>query len=1169
MAARSQRSPGETLTLLVVDDEYHVCRFIADYLRSTYQYLVDTVSSGPAALDLLASRKYDAVISDYEMAGMSGIDLLRGLRGKGDKTPFIIFTGRGREEVVIEAFESGADGYVQKGDDIQAQFTELVQKINNAVATRNAEDALSQSENFLSSIIENIPDVVFVKSVPDFRYIRFNRAGEDFLGLHREKILGKTNYDLFSREEADHFAISDQEAIESRSVVNIPEEPIWIRDKGKRILHTKKVPLYDESGTPVFLLGISEDITDRIRVTEDRDRLKIHLEYLLGVTGTGIDIVDPDHNLVYVDPAWQKTYGDYHGKKCYDYFMDADRPCRLCGVRDALASKKPVINDEVLAREGDRIVEVHTIPYQEKDGSWLIAEFNLDVTDRKQYEEQITGYARDLELLSHRSIEMLDLESDDQIYILIGSIIKDLVPEGTIVVTSQVNTGGGSVTPRSVIGLESSHHEIIEGYLDGLLQSSYPLTDELIRQMITGKLYLVPDGFRGLTLDVLSDELYQKIESSGCVGSIYEVGLAWKHETRGSVSIILPPDTELKNPSLIEIFIQLAALELQRRETAAALQEERGLFIGGPVVVFRWKVSDEWPVQYVTPNCSSQFGYLPEEFSDGSISFADIVHPDDWDRIRSDVHKFADTGINSFEQEFRLRRRDGEYRWVYDFTVIERDVAGSITSFQGYILDVHERRLVEHRLRETEENARSLINAPKESIMMIDLDGTVLYANETVASRMHTTVEDMVGRSAYTFLSHDIADKRRLYAIEAVRSGRPVQFIDHRSGHAIENNIYPLKNETGQVTRIALYGRDITEKLDAERKIAESEIKYRELVQNANSIIIRFGNNGNIVFFNEFGQEFFGYSEKELIEKGLLGTILEETGIDGRDHREMMRELFRQPDKYVHNENWNVCRDGRKVWIAWRNRPIYEHGELTGLLSVGTDITDRRKMEEALSQANKKLNLLSSITRHDVLNLITALRGFQDISEELTPEGELRDYLKKEIAITSSIQTQIEFTKDYQDLGVAAPIWHDLNTIINHAAGKLPVKHIRITVDIPEIEVLADPLFEKVFYTLIENGIRHGERIDTISWSGYETGEGFSIVYEDNGIGIETQEKERIFIRGIGKHTGLGLFLIREILTITGLSIRETGIPGKGARFEIMIPKGAYRKNDERSKGSQ
>jgi len=1167
--ARSQRSPGETLTLLVVDDEDHVCRFITDYLTSTYQYLVDTAASGAAALNLIANTRYDAVISDYEMAGMSGIELLRTLRGKGDKTPFIIFTGKGREEVVIEAFESGADGYVQKGSDIQAQFAELVQKIRDIVAKRNAEDALSQSENFLSSIIENIPDVVFVKSVPDFRYIRFNKAGEDFLGLERENILGKTNYDLFSREEADHFARSDQEAIESRSVITIPEEPIWTRDKGKRILHTKKVPLYDTSGIPQFLLGVTEDITDRIRVTEDRDRLKIHLEYMLGVTGTGIDIVDPDHNLVYVDPAWQKTYGDYHGKKCYDYFMGTDRPCRLCGVHDALASKKPVINDEVLAREGDRIVEVHTIPYQEKDGSWLIAEFNLDVTERKRYEDQITRYARDLELLSHRSIEMLDLESDDQIYTLIGSIIKDLVPDGTIVVTSQVNTGGGSVTPRSVIGLESSHHDIIEGYMDGLLESSYPLTDELIEQMITGKLYLVPDGFRGLTLGVLSEELYEKIESSECVGTIYEVGLAWKRDIRGSVSIILPPDTELKNTSLIEIFIQLAAIELQRRETAAALQEERGLFIGGPVVVFRWMVSEGWPVQYVTPNCSSQFGYLPDELTDGSSRFADIVHPDDWDRIRSDVRQFAENGINSFEQEFRLRRRDGEYRWVYDFTVIERDASGSITSFHGYIQDVHERRLVEHRLRETEENARALINAPKESIMMIDLNGTVLYANETVASRMHTTVEDMVGSSAYTFLPHDIADKRRQYAIEAVKSGKPVQFIDHRSGRAIENNIYPVKDENGQVTRIALYGRDITEKLDAERKIAESEIKYRELVQNANSIIIRFDNKGNIVFFNEFGQEFFGYSEKDLVEKGLLGTILEETGNEGRDHREMMREIFNQPEKYIHNENWNICRDGRKVWIAWRNRPIYEQGEFTGLLSVGTDITDRRKMEEALSQANKKLNLLSSITRHDVLNLITALRGFQDISEDLTPEGELRDFLKKEIAITSSIQTQIEFTKDYQDLGVAAPIWHDLNSRINHAARKLPVRHIRMTINIPEIEVLADPLFEKVFYTLIENGIRHGEHVTSISWSGYESKEGFVIVYEDNGIGIEPHEKERIFIRGVGKHTGLGLFLIREILTITGLSIRETGVAGIGARFEIMVPKGAYRKREERSTGSQ
>jgi signal transduction histidine kinase len=111
-----------------------------------------------------------------------------------------------------------------------------------------------------------------------------------------------------------------------------------------------------------------------------------------------------------------------------------------------------------------------------------------------------------------------------------------------------------------------------------------------------------------------------------------------------------------------------------------------------------------------------------------------------------------------------------------------------------------------------------------------------------------------------------------------------------------------------------------------------------------------------------------------------------------------------------------------------------------------------------------------------------------------------------------------------------------------------------------ELEVYADPLFRKVFYNLIENSLVHGGTVRNISISASESENGLILTYEDNGCGIPADEKQKIFERRVGKHNGLGLFLVREILSITSLSIIETGVPGEGARFEIYIPTGQFRK---------
>jgi len=228
-------------------------------------------------------------------------------------------------------------------------------------------------------------------------------------------------------------------------------------------------------------------------------------------------------------------------------------------------------------------------------------------------------------------------------------------------------------------------------------------------------------------------------------------------------------------------------------------------------------------------------------------------------------------------------------------------------------------------------------------------------------------------------------------------------------------------------------------------------------------------------------------------------------------------------------------------------------------LIVLRDITRRKLAESALADASRKLALLTNITRHDILNQITALDNFLELSSLMARGSEEKEYVAKEREIIAKIKEQIEFTREYQSLGTQAAQWQDLHAVIARAAAQTGAGDLAIKNAVPAVEVFADPMLEKVFSNLIGNAVQYGETITGISFTGEVYGEEYLVVCEDDGVGIPKEDKPRLFTQGFGKHTGLGLFLSREILSITGFTITENGTPGRGARFEIRIPAGAWR----------
>ncbi len=354
--------------------------------------------------------------------------------------------------------------------------------------------------------------------------------------------------------------------------------------------------------------------------------------------------------------------------------------------------------------------------------------------------------------------------------------------------------------------------------------------------------------------------------------------------------------------------------------------------------------------------------------------------------------------------------------------------------------------------------------------------------------------------------------------------------------------------------------RDITQSKKAKERLRESEGRLRTLIQTIPDLIWLKDKEGVFLTCNSMFELLLGVQEREIIGKTDYDFVAKE-----------IADFFRENDcqavlagKPTTHEEWvTFATDGRCALLETVRTPLYtSDGDVAGVLGIGRDITERKQSEDAIRGVNRKLNLLSTITRHDILNQITGAAGYLEIIEleDEIPHGtKTKEYLKMISGAVGTIERQITFTGYYKDLGEQAPDWFDVLSVIEDVRETPSFETVRIVNTIDNVEVFADPLFEKVIYNLIDNAVKHGETITEISFYANVLTDELVIVCEDDGVGIPVEVKEKIFRREYFKNSGLGLFLSREILAITGSTITETGTPGVGARFEIHVPKGMFR----------
>lgn len=623
-------------------------------------------------------------------------------------------------------------------------------------------------------------------------------------------------------------------------------------------------------------------------------------------------------------------------------------------------------------------------------------------------------------------------------------------------------------------------------------------------------------------------------------------------------------------------------------------------------------------ITYITPNIEKLGGYTAEE-AIGKV-FTEFVHPDDRKgRSKEFLRILEGSGEVT---EYRFLAKDGHTVWMRTAArpMIKK---GKVVGIQGILTDITNLKTAEKEIRLYLKRTRTLLDLYQKSegsdrdIMEYALEGI----KEITGSEYSVIGFLNDDESALTIQagSEEVMDACRMprppgefridqtgLLCEVVRTRRSVIINDYDAnnptkrgcleGHirierflmvpifnggrisailAVANKYDPYtEDDADALITLGNLAFGILDRKQTELALRESEERFRRLAENAGDIIYKIDllPQPHFVYVNPAIETITGYSPEEFYADPELGRQV----IHPDDQ---LPDLKTDSIQRIYPVIRYIRKDGEIIWVEQRNVPIYDDkGEVVAVEGIARDITAAKEAEEglarsaaAIADANRKLNLMTGITRHDIANQLTVLNGYLSLAEDITDESTLSGYLEKINLAAERIQRQIAFTGEYQNLGEAAPDWQMLSYVIEQiGATRIPIVN-----ETHEISVFADPLLPKVFANLMENTERYAVGVTRIRVScqiekmddhTFRDPEGNTrpilIIWEDDGVGIRDEEKEKIFERGYGKNTGLGLFFIREILGITGITITENGVYGEGARFVMRVPERGWWKEE-------
>jgi len=559
-------------------------------------------------------------------------------------------------------------------------------------------------------------------------------------------------------------------------------------------------------------------------------------------------------------------------------------------------------------------------------------------------------------------------------------------------------------------------------------------------------------------------------------------------------------------------------------------------------------------------------GYEPSEIIGKNVY--DFIHPDDVARAMEAAEKaFKDNSGGTME--VRVRRADGSYILSEGIGKILTDENGQITGTMFTSRDITERRRIEQTLKASEQKYRKLFEEAMDAIFVADAEtGILIDCNRAATALTGKAKSELIGMH-----------QRFLHPPEESAGKFSKTFKQHRTskeGVALENQIITKNGEIRDVTIKAnlfevngkkmLRGvfRDITES----KKFSEKNRLQARLLNAVGQAIIATDLKGKITYWNRAAEQLYGWQEAEVLGRNIVDITPAETS------KEQTTDIM---NRLIAGEHWSgefiaKRRDGAIFVAIVTNSPITDDkGEIIGVIGVSTDITEQKWMQEVFDDAigkvvelNEKLHVVEDLTRHDLRNKLSALNGQLYLLKKRFSDNPKALQQLKEMEIVSQQMLRImEFEKNYVQVGAEELKHVEVEVHLDEAALLFSnLKGATLVNECHGLTVLADSLLRQLFYNLIDNTLKYGEKTRRIRVYYKEEENQVKLIYEDDGVGIPSDVKSHLFQEGYGTGTGYGLYLIKKICEAYGWTIEETGKEGQGAQFTMIVPK--KRKDDKK-----
>jgi len=394
--------------------------------------------------------------------------------------------------------------------------------------------------------------------------------------------------------------------------------------------------------------------------------------------------------------------------------------------------------------------------------------------------------------------------------------------------------------------------------------------------------------------------------------------------------------------------------------------------------------------------------------------------------------------------------------------------------------------------------------------------------------------------------------------------------------------------------------KEIEVRKQAEESLKESEQKYRELVQYANSIILRWDPDGKIKFLNDFALQFLGYSKSEIIGKNIISPIVPKNESTGRDLVFIIKDITENPEKYESTENENICNDGKRVWISWSNKPIIDNnGQLVEILSVGNDITERKRMEEILQQSQKMeaIGTLAGGIAHDFNNILGGILGYTELAQDdagkdSPVQESLVEILKSTMRARALVKQILTFSRKSQEerkpvllypviqeavklLRSTIPTTIEIKQKINGTTGMVNADSTQmhqIVMNLCTNAAHAMPETEGVLEIELSSVVITQESMR--EYNDISPGPFLELKISDTGTGIDSKIINRISepfftTKDKEKGTGMGLAVVHGIVKDHGGDINIDSQLGKGTTFSIVLPQVIAEPDNEEDSSSE